>query len=89
MPLPVAPVNTTVSINPLQVEPLGRELYQMLEQNNIRAADVLGRLTPLLQDTDHVTILSRINHNVEAYDFEAAQMELRRLFEDMEVAIAG
>ncbi len=69
---PKGMTKATIAIDRTAVEPLLHELYALLANYNIKSADVVDKLEPLLNNTDYAGYLDRVSKAIEDYDFDKA-----------------
>ncbi len=71
----------------LAVEPLLRELYGFVADDNINAAETVENLAPLLNGTDYAGNLDSINRAIEGYDFDKALEALTTLVNKLDISL--
>jgi hypothetical protein len=67
------------------VEVLLRELHALVENSNIKAADVAEKLASLLIGTEYAGHLKRASAAIESYDFDKVPEVLESLADKLNV----
>jgi len=67
------------------LEPLLRELHGLIANDNVDATRLVGRLEPLLSNTEYVRYLDPLVRAVEGYDFESAMAAFRQLSSELNI----
>jgi len=73
-------------IDQADIEPLLRELLQLIAESSFKSSEKVARIEPLLRDTEHAGQLASISKAVDDYDFDRAGQALRKLAASLGIA---
>ncbi len=72
-------VTESTDFDKAAVEPLLRELYDLVKENNIAAGEVVGKLKSYLNNTKYAELINNVSNAIEEYDFDNGLENLKTL----------
>ena len=75
------------STDPASIEPLVKDLFRLLNDDDTEATEVLEKLVAQLTESDAVEKLKSIEGSLGEYDFDGASEILQSLAQDLDIQI--